>query len=115
MDSTSDDVTRAHLCGLTPSGDLLDLALQMRQMGVESLLISRPDGRIRRTLTDRQIAHLAATPSSGELIPEQLRRRPLPWQSTDQLPAGPETRSAGLSSVGETVTDGDPVAASTDR
>ena len=54
--------TRARLLRLTPSGDLLDLARQMRDMGVESLLFCAPSGRIAQVVTDRQIAHLAAHP-----------------------------------------------------
>lgn len=54
--------TRAGLLRLTPSGDLLDLAREMRDMGVESLLFCASSGRIERVVTDRQIAHLAAHP-----------------------------------------------------
>lgn len=55
--------TRADLLRLTPSGDLLDLARQMRDMGVESLLFAAPSGRIEQVVTDRQIAYLAANPA----------------------------------------------------
>lgn len=54
--------TRIELLQLTPSGDLLDLARGMRDMGVESLLFCAPSGRIRQVVSDRQIAHLAANP-----------------------------------------------------
>ncbi|MDQ2740567.1 MAG: hypothetical protein M3Y35_18545, partial [Actinomycetota bacterium] len=47
---------------ISPNGDLLDLAVQMRDRGVESLLFARPDGKILAVVTDRQIAYLAASP-----------------------------------------------------
>ncbi len=62
LDEEMNASTRSELLRLAPSGDLLDLARQMRDMGVESLLFCRPSGRIEQVVTDRQIAHLAATP-----------------------------------------------------
>jgi hypothetical protein len=47
---------------ISPNGDLLDLAVQMRDRGVESLLFARSDGKILAVVTDRQIAYLAASP-----------------------------------------------------
>ncbi len=62
FDEETNPSTRAELLRLTPSGDLLDLARRMRDMGVESLLFAAPSGRIDQVVTDRQIAHLAANP-----------------------------------------------------
>ena len=62
FDEQLDPSTRSELLRLTPSGDLLDLARQMRDLGVESLLLCAPSGRINQVVTDRQIAHLAANP-----------------------------------------------------
>lgn len=62
LDDGTNPSTRTELLRLTPSGDLLDLAREMRQMGVESLLFCSPAGRIQQVVTDRQIASLAATP-----------------------------------------------------
>ena len=62
FDEPLDSSTRTELLRLTPSGDLLDLALRMRDMGVESLLFCAPSGRINQVVTDRQIAHVAANP-----------------------------------------------------
>lgn len=63
LDEETNASTRAELLRLTPSGDLLDLARQMRDMGVESLLFCSPSGRIEQVVTDRQIAHLATSPA----------------------------------------------------
>lgn len=52
--------TYKELLALTPSGDLMDLARRLRQQGVESLLMCRPDGQIAEVVTDRQIAQLAS-------------------------------------------------------
>ena len=62
LDDAKNPPTRTELLRLTPSGDLLDLAREMRQMGVESLLFCSPNGRIQQVVTDRQIASLAADP-----------------------------------------------------
>jgi len=58
---------RDRLLALTPSGDLMDLALQLREHGVESLLLCRPAGQIVQVITDRQIAQLASTEPSAAL------------------------------------------------
>lgn len=60
--------TRTELLRLTPSGDLLDLAREMRDMGVESLLFAGPSGRITQVVSDRQIAHLAANPDPSTTV-----------------------------------------------
>ena len=52
--------TYQELLALTPTGDLMDLARRLRQEGVESLLMCRPDGRIDQVISDRQIAQLAS-------------------------------------------------------
>ncbi len=88
-----DESMLSELKALTSSGDLLDLARQMRNVGVESLLFCGADGRIARVVTDRQIAHLASVdardparagvpepagdPHRDEL-PQQAARRALP-------------------------------------
>src|ERR1700712_3171592 len=58
-----DESTHQELLALTPSGDLMDLARQLRNQGVESLVIGRRGGRITQVVTDRQIAQLAAPDS----------------------------------------------------
>lgn len=77
--------TRAELLKLTPSGDLLDLAREMRDMGVESLLFCAPSGRIRHVVSDRQIAHLAANPDP---VPAALPGPPAVSPAV-RPPAGP--------------------------
>jgi hypothetical protein len=59
--------TRQELLALTSSDDLMDLARQLREQGVESLLICRPGGRIAQVVTDRQIAQLATAESGPSL------------------------------------------------
>ena len=78
LEDETDRSTRSELENLTPSGDLLDLARAMRDMGVESLLICRPGGQIEQVVTDREIARLAASapPAPGATHAEQhLHRR----------------------------------------
>ena len=67
MVQPTNESTREELLALTPSGDLMDLARQLREQGVESLLICRPDGRITQVVTDRQIASLASV-EPGSLL-----------------------------------------------
>ena len=74
LDDDMDHSTRSQLMKLTPSGDLLDLAREMREMGVETLLFCRPGGQIDQVVTDRHIAHLAASaapPAPVESVPGQ--------------------------------------------
>lgn len=85
LDDGTQAAIRSELLRLTPSGDLLDLAREMRQLGVESLLFAGPTGRIQRVVTDRQIASLAADPElppvpasaveravAGEVVPVEV-------------------------------------------
>jgi hypothetical protein len=67
MVQPTNESTREELLALTPSGDLMDLARRLREQGVESLLICRPDGRITQVVTDRQIASLASVEPSSLL------------------------------------------------
>jgi hypothetical protein len=87
--------TRAELLRLTPSGDLLDLARQMRDLGVESLLFTAPSGRIHQVVTDRQIAYLAANPAP---VPAAVAGPPAASAEAEPLVAA-EPADAAPSSV----------------
>lgn len=93
---TDNESVRAELVALSASGDLLDLARHLRELGVESLLFARPDGRIERVVTDRQIAHLATWHSAVTFIParhraEEQRSNSLPVPFPVQATALTET------------------------
>ena len=91
MVQSINESTHQELLALTPSGDLMDLARQLRARGVESLLICRPGGRISQVVTDRQIAALAApdihrsprfkTPLPAIPAPRPVPEYPVPTQT----------------------------------
>lgn len=87
--------TRAELLRLTPSGDLLDLARSMRDMGVESLLFCSPSGRIQQVVTDRQIAHLAANPDPVPADASALPSTVLPSGDTEPARSEPTIPQQG--------------------
>lgn len=98
-DSTDSESVRRELVALTASDDLMNLARHLRELGVESLLFARPDGRIDRVVTDRQIAHLATRQPPIDVVPTQQRGdvgpapTPVPVQATG--PTWPSRSSEG--------------------
>jgi len=87
VDNTPESIEEL-LLRLSPSGDLLDLAREMREQGVESLMFAGRDGRIATVVTDRQIAYLAAAPRQSASAPEQHRYGGR--SDEDPAPATPE-------------------------
>jgi len=73
VDNTPEDLEEL-LRPLSPTGDLLDLARVMRELGVESLIFAGSDGRISTVVTDRQIAHLAAAPPNSASVTGRRRQ-----------------------------------------
>jgi hypothetical protein len=83
MDLESDESVRAELRRLSPSGDLVAMAGDMRRRGVDSLLVCRPDGRIARVVTEHRLRRLAQPEpqqhlsrqisTGGTFMPEQIR------------------------------------------
>ena len=71
---------------LGEAADLLELAMRMRDHGVESLLFAGSDGRITRVVTDRQIAALATDLSGGQPVS-------VPYPRLER-PAGAERETA---------------------
>ena len=59
MDLRSNESIRAVLRLLSPDGELVAVADQMRRMGVDSLLICTPDGDIAKVLTEHRVRRLA--------------------------------------------------------
>jgi hypothetical protein len=77
LEDETNSLARRELLRLTRSDDLLDLAREMRDMGVESILFCTPQGRIRQVVTDRQIAHLAASYAAPSAAPRSAEREPV--------------------------------------
>ena len=71
---------------LGEAADLLELAMRMRDHGVESLLFAGSDGRMTRVVTDRQIAALATDLSGGQPVS-------VPYPRLER-PAGAERETA---------------------
>lgn len=61
--------TGSHLDHPTPDGDLVALADELRRMGVDSLLLCRPGGRIDHVLSEHQIRRLAQSSPTGSSSP----------------------------------------------
>lgn len=59
MDLRSNESIRAVLYLLSPDGDLVAVADDMRRMGVDSLLICTSGGRIARVVTEHRVRRLA--------------------------------------------------------
>lgn len=81
--------------------DLLELAMRMRDHGVESLLFADPGGRITRVVTDRQIAALATDVSVGRPVSlpnPRLERSGADQEAASGQSAGPAT-AAGVARV----------------
>ncbi len=100
MDSAPNESMWTRLSQLTASGDPLDLAIQMRELGVESLLFCRPEGRIEQVVTDRQIAALATRHGGDDAIPTQNRQPldlPTPADHTSVVAPTAELRAPGSS------------------
>ncbi len=83
MDLESDESIRAELRRLSPGGDLVAMAGDMRRSGVDSLLVCRPDGRIALVVSEHRVRRLAQPEPqlhSGRsidavraFVPEQIR------------------------------------------
>ena len=99
MDSAPNELMWTRLSELTASGDPLDLAIQMRELGVESLLFCRPEGRIEQVVTDRQIAALATRNGPADVIPAQ-NRQPLELPAPADFPAPADQTSVVAPTVG---------------
>lgn len=65
MDLNLDDSIRAELRMLSPEGDLVAVADDMRRMGVDSLLICRPGGRIAQVVSEHRVRRLAQPEPQG--------------------------------------------------
>ena len=85
MDSARNDDLRSELEALTPDGDLVRLADDLRRMGGDSLLVCRPGGQIRHVVSEHRIRRLAQpVPAGLPYIPDQ----PAPSETSGKLAEG---------------------------
>jgi len=89
LDDETNPTTRGEVLRHIGSGDFIALAREMRDSGVESLLLCNASGRIEQVLTDRQVAHLSANPDPA----------PLRTSSSSAVSAGTERPPAHLEPV----------------
>lgn len=102
MDPETNESIRAELRRQSPDGDLVAMADEMRRMGIDSLLICRPGGRITRVVSEHRVRRLAQpepqlnpiprTDPDGPLIPEQVRSN-APSYRTAHSPEGEGVRA----------------------
>ncbi len=79
---------------LGEAADLLDLAMRMRDHGVESLLFADSDGLITRVVTDRQIAVLATDLGGGQPVSVPYPRLERPAGAERETTPGRAARAA---------------------
>lgn len=72
----NDDELKDELAAVGPGGDLVVLADQLRRMGVDSLLVCRPNGQIQHVVSEHRIRRMAQPQQPGlPWIPDQQAAR----------------------------------------